>query len=476
VLVAGVIFYLVLTLLIGVWAARRVKNERDFALAGKNLPFFMATSTVFATWFGSETILASSANFVRDGFYGVIEEPFGAALCLIIVGAVFARRLYAMNLTTFSDFYRVRFGVTAEVVSSVLLSFSYISWVAAQFLALGIVFHTITGLSLEASVVIMAALVTVYTTLGGMWAVSMTDTLQMTIIVMGLTAVFFILSEQAGGFTTALAKAPVSHFSLLPPGKINWLHYISLWCVLGLGSVPGQDVFQRIMASKSARVAAGSSIVAGFLYLTVAMIPLFLGLIAISLLAPGELPKDMQFLLPQLILSKTPVWVQIMFFGALVSAILSTASGALLAPSVLVSENLLRKIVRDPKKTLLLARVSTVLIALWALQMALANRHIHGLVTESSSIGLVALLVPFLVGFWRTESPSTFAVVSMLCGFSSWKLWETFAKQWGFSTEIYPSAILGLAASAMPYAAYFSYKFIAFVFEKTQRNSRRESL
>lgn len=470
-LVAGVIFYLALTLLIGVWAARRVKNERDFALAGKNLPFFMATSTVFATWFGSETILASSANFVRDGFYGVIEEPFGAALCLIIVGAVFARRLYAMNLTTFSDFYRVRFGVTAEVVSSVLLSFSYISWVAAQFLALGIVFHTITGLSLEASVVIMAALVTLYTTLGGMWAVSMTDTLQMTIIVLGLTAVSFILSEQAGGFSNVLAKAPVSHFSLLPPGKINWLHYISLWCILGLGSVPGQDVFQRIMASKSASVAAGSSIVAGFLYLTVAMIPLFLGLIAVSLLAPGELPKDMQFLLPQLILSKTPVWVQIMFFGALVSAILSTASGALLAPSVLVSENLLRKIVRDPKKTLLLARVSTVLIALWALQMALAHRHIHGLVTESSSIGLVALLVPFLVGFWRTDSPAAVAVVSMLCGFSSWKLWETFAKTWGFSTDIYPAAMVGLAASALPYVAYFSY---VFTFEKIYCNSRSE--
>jgi SSS family solute:Na+ symporter len=179
----------------------------------------------------------------------------------------------------------------------------------------------------------------------------------------------------------------------------------------------------------------------------------------------------MQFLLPQLILSKTPVWVQIMFFGALVSAILSTASGALLAPSVLVSENLLRKIVRDPKKTLLLARVSTVLIALWALQMALAHRHIHGLVTESSSIGLVALLVPFLVGFWRTDSPAAVAVVSMLCGFSSWKLWETFAKTWGFSTDIYPAAMVGLAASALPYVAYFSY---VFTLQKIYCNSRSE--
>lgn len=453
-LIVGVSTYLLLTLLIGIFASRRVKNGNDFALAGKRLPFFMATSTVFATWFGSETILASSANFVRDGFSGVIEEPFGAALCLILVGLFFARKLYAMNLTTFSDFYRVRFGVTAEVVSSVLLAFSYISWVAAQFLALGIVFHTITGMPLEPCVVIMAALVTLYTTLGGMWAVSMTDSLQMTIIVLGLTAVFFLLAAQAGGFTAVLHSTPASHFSLLPPGKFHWLHYVSLWCVLGLGSIPGQDVFQRIMASRSATVAMCSSIVAGFLYLTVAMIPLFLGLVAIALLTPGELPKDMQFLLPHLILSKTPVWIQIVFFGALISAILSTASGALLAPSVLVSENLLRKVVRDPKKTLLLARVSTILIALWALQMSLAHRHIHGLVTESSSIGLVSLLVPFLMGFYAKRSPGYLAVAGMVAGFVVWRLCESFAKAAGFSNEEYPYVFVGLAASALPYIGY----------------------
>ncbi len=453
-LIAGVISYLLVTVLIGVYASRRVKNGNDFALAGKNLPFFMATSTVFATWFGSETILASSANFVRDGFYGVIEEPFGAALCLVLVGFFFARKLYAMNLTTFSDFYRLRFGVTAEIVSSLLLSFSYISWVAAQFLALGIVFHTITGLSLETSVVVMAALVTLYTTLGGMWAVSMTDTLQMTIIVLGLGAVFYLLADQAGGLTAVIDKAPPQHFSLLPPGKINWLHYISLWCILGLGSIPGQDVFQRIMASRSATIAMTSSVVAGILYITVAMIPLFLGLIAIALLAPGELPKDMQFLLPQLMLARTPVWVQIIFFGALISAILSTASGALLAPSVLVSENLLRKIVRNPEKALLLARVCTVAIALWALQMALAHRHIHGLVTESSSIGLVALLVPFLAGFYLQQSPHYLAVLSMSGGFISWKLCEIMGKNSAFSNEEYPYVFVGLGVSALPYVLY----------------------
>lgn len=448
-LVAGVALYLAATLLVGFIAARRVKNNTDFALAGKNLGFFMATSTVFATWFGSETVLGSSANFVRDGFHGVIEEPFGAALCLILVGAVFAKKLYAMNLTTFGDFFRVRFGVAAEIVSSVLLAFSYVSWVAAQFIALGIVIHTITGISLEWAIVAMAMLVTLYTTMGGMWAVSLTDTLQTTLIVLGLTAVFMILLPQAGGWSAVLNQAPATHFSLLPPGKLNFWNYLSLWIVLGLGSVPGQDVFQRVMSSRNGKIAMTSSITAGFLYLTIAMIPLFLGLVAVTLLGKGELPQDMQHLLPQLILLKTPVFVQIMFFGALISAILSTASGALLAPSVLMSENLLKKIFPNEKWMLLLSRLSTVAIALWALQMAFAHRHIHNLVTDSSAVGLVALLVPFLVGFFTPSRNAYPAIASMVAGFLVWKFWDSVG------IKDFPGALAGLVAAVLPYALYF---------------------
>jgi solute:Na+ symporter, SSS family len=454
-LIAGVCFYLAATLLVGFIAAHRVKDNRDFALAGKKLSFFMATSTVFATWFGSETVLGSSANFVRDGFYGVIEEPFGAALCLILVGGIFARKLYAMNLTTFGDFFRVRFGVGAEIVSSVLLAFSYVSWVAAQFIALGIVMHTVTGISLEWAIAIMAAMVTLYTTMGGMWAVSLTDTLQTTLIVLGLVAVFCILMPQAGGWSSLMNQAPSTHFSFVPQGKVNWWNYAALWMVLGLGSVPGQDVFQRVMSSRSGKIAALSSITAGFLYLTIAMIPLFLGLVAVTLLSKGDLPKDMQHLLPQLILMKTPVFVQVIFFGALISAILSTASGALLAPSVLMSENLLRKIFPQDKWLLLLSRLSTVAIALWALQMAFANRHIHNLVTESSAIGLVALLVPFLVGFFTPSRSAYPAIASMLTGFVAWKFWPEIGSWFKLKPDEFPAALAGLAAGILPYLFWF---------------------
>ncbi|MCX7633571.1 MAG: sodium:solute symporter family protein [Turneriella sp.] len=453
-LVFGVVAYLLLTVVIGFIAARRVRSEKDFALAGKNLSLFMATSTVFATWFGSETILGSSANFVREGFLGVIEEPFGAALCLILVGVFFARRLYRMDLVTFSDFFRLRYGVAAEIFSAAILSFSYVSWVAAQFLALGIVFHTITGLSLEVAIVAMAVLVAFYTTLGGMWAVSLTDTVQMALIILGLAAVFIFLSQEAGGLQVILAKTPASHFSFLPPADFSPFRYAGLWMVLGLGSIPGQDVFQRVMSSRSEHIAAWSSIVAGFLYLSVAMIPLFLGLVAVQLLTKNDLPQDLQFLLPQLILQKTPVLVQIVFFGALISAILSTASGALLAPSVLISENLLAKVFRN-QDTLLLSRLSTLAIAGWALEMALAHRHIHNLVTESSAVGLVALFAPFIFGFYGKNVPSLVAVASMLSGFCVWLFWQPLSRLFNIPHDDFPGTVAGFLTAFLPFGIFY---------------------
>ena len=107
VLLTSIIIYLVITLLIGFWASRKVNNTKDFVVAGRQLPTYMAAAALFATWFGSETIMGASSEFVEHGLIGVIEDPFGAALCLILVGAFYARPLYRMNILTFNDFFKL---------------------------------------------------------------------------------------------------------------------------------------------------------------------------------------------------------------------------------------------------------------------------------------------------------------------------------------------------------------------------------
>ncbi|EMY13002.1 transporter, SSS family [Leptospira weilii str. Ecochallenge] len=271
----SVILYLLTTIFIGVVASRFVSDSKDYVLAGRRLPLFLASSALFATWFGSETLLGASSRFVEDGILGVIEDPFGAALCLFLVGIFFARPLYRMNILTFGDFYKNRFGRKAEILSSVFMIPSYFGWVAAQFVALGIILHSLADLPVSIGIFAGAGVVLVYTVIGGMWAISFTDFLQTILIVLGLAYLVWDLSSKAGGIDVVLSSAKPGFFRFFPEmNSKSILMYVAAWMTIGLGSIPQQDIFQRVMASKSERVAVYSSLLGSFFYLSVAFLPL----------------------------------------------------------------------------------------------------------------------------------------------------------------------------------------------------------
>src|ERR1043165_6221125 len=139
-----VVLYLLASIAIGLVAALRVRTSRAFAAAGRHLPLPLVTATVFATWFGAETVLGISATFVKDGLGAVVADPFGASLCLILAGLFFAGRLYRLNLLTIGGYYRVRFDRTVEVLCTLAIVGSYLGWVSAQVKALGLVFTVVT--------------------------------------------------------------------------------------------------------------------------------------------------------------------------------------------------------------------------------------------------------------------------------------------------------------------------------------------
>ena len=436
--------YLLLNVLVGIWAARRVKNTSDYLLAGRNLPFYVATATVFATWFGSETLLGASSEFAENGLLGVIEDPFGAALCLILVGLFFARKLYRMNLLTFGDFYRLRFNRNAEIIASFFLVISYFGWVAAQMVALGIMLNLISGLPLTVGIVAGSAVVVLYTFLGGMWSVSITDFVQTIMIIGGLLLVTFSTVSSVP-FTTVTADLPDNFFTFYPENHSvsSWLNYVALWITIGLGSIPQQDVFQRVMSARSEKVAVWSSYAAGFLYLTVALLPLVLTLYGRHQF-PELLRGDKQLLLPHFIMQTSGLAMQVLFFGALISAIISTASGAILAPAAILSENLLKPFYKAPsdKNLLRLSRFCVLLVSVVSLGMAMLKSNIFELVSVSSALSLVSLFVPLVAGMLRKPIASNAAILSMLSGMAAW-LFTLYLE-----TEIDP-IMYGLAASAL---------------------------
>jgi Na+/proline symporter len=432
-----VVAYLVVSVGIGLWAATRVHNARDYITAGRHLPIYIVFATVFATWFGAETVLGISATFVKEGLSGLVSDPFGASLCLVLFGLFFARPLYRMNLLTIGDFYRKRYNRPVELATSICIALSYLGWVSAQVTALGLVFNVLShdAISPAWGMVIGAGVVLVYTLFGGMWSVAVTTFVQMIVIVLGLLYIAWLVSDMAGGTQTVIQHAASrGKFEFLPKLTLTDLvTFTAALITMGFGSIPQQDVFQRMNASKNEQTAVWGSVLGGSAYFLFAFVPLFL-VYAATLIDPamvnGLIEKDSQRILPSLILNHMPLPAQIIFFGALLSVIMSTASGTLLAPSVTISENVLKGFMGrlSDRGFLWMNRavvcVFAVLVTIYAIY---SDESIHGMVENAYKVTLVAAFVPLAAGIYWKRATTQGAACAIVGGLISWVVLEVAA-------------------------------------------------
>jgi SSS family transporter len=454
-LIASVLLYLLLTIGIGLWAARRVHNSRDYVVAGRSLPLYMSAATVFATWFGAETVLSVSATFTRDGLGGIVADPFGASFCLFFVAIFFARAFYRMDLLTIGDFYHKRYNKTVEVITSVAITASYLGWTSAQLTALGLVFWVLSGgaIDLSTGIMIGAGIVVFYTIFGGMWSVALTDLFQSVVILLGLVAVAWLVGDMAGGTGKVIAAAAeAGKFEFWPKGgSKEWLAFLAAWMTLAIGSIPQQDVFQRVTAAKDEKTAVRGTLIGGAVYFCFAFVPIFIAYAALVIdpgyekLFAAEDAREIQRILPDLILNRTPLWAQVLFFGALLSAILSTASGAIIAPTSLFTENVIRPFVprMSERQFMLLLRVILVTFALAALLFALNSKStMYEMVQNAYKVTLVSCIVPLAAGLFWKRANSAGAMLSVVCGLVSWTIAE-----WVAAEATVPPQLVGLAFS-----------------------------
>jgi Na+/proline symporter len=376
----------------------------------------------------------------------VIEDPFGAALCLVLFGMFFARKLYTMKLLTLGDFFKARFGKDTELVASIFLAPPYVGYIAAQLVAMGLIMNVVIGVAVWQGIVASAVIVTFYTYIGGMWAISITDFIQSIIIIIGLLLLAVALSEKAGGVFNVLSEVPAEKLRFLPPADFKEIvKYIAAWFVLGLGSIPSQDVFQRVMSSGSVSSAVRSCFIAAALYLTVAMLPLFISLCT-KHLYPDQIAGDTQLALPNMVLQHTSMPIQILFFGSLLSAIMSTTSSAILAPAAIFSENLVKPLMKgklSDAQLLKVTRISILVFSVIATVMACVRTNIYELVGESSVLSLVSLFAPLAFGlYWKKASPIG-ALLSMVTGMLTWIIFEVLKTSW---PSLIPALIVSLLA------------------------------
>ena len=469
-LLTFVILYLAVSVGIGLLAATRVHNAKDFAVAGRRLPLPVVMATVFATWFGAEAVFGVSATFVKEGLNGVAADPFGSSMCLILAGVLFSRYLYKLNILTLGDFYRMRYSRSVEVITTLCIVASYLGWVAAQIKALGLIFYVVTdgAVSQQLGMILGAAIVLTYTTFGGMFSVAILDFVQMAVSIGGLLFIAWTVSgEVAGGPATVFRHAAeAGKLQFFPEADpIKWLTFLGAWVTMMLGSIPQQDVFQRVTSAKTAKVALGGSILGASIYFCFTFVPMYIAYSA-TLIDPAMfgklLDEDSQLVLPVLVLQHTPLIAQVLFFGAVLSAIMSCSSATLLAPSVTFAENVIRGFY--PKMGdhvfLRVMRACVVGFACLVLGFALSSdSSIFKMVENAYKVTLAGAFVPLLAGILWKRATTQGALAATIGGLTTWILIEVLLAggdgggEYGYALmmveEGIPPQLIGLAVAAV---------------------------
>jgi len=437
----GVGAYIAVMLGVGVYASRRTHTVTEFIVAGRGLPLWICSATIIATWFGGGTMMGTSGSAYQYGMIGVIADPIAAALCLFLIGFFFARLFRRLRILTVADFMAQRYGQVAAMAITLATVFSNIMWVAGLLVAFGLIFESLTGTPMLVGVLGGALVIVIYTTIGGLWAVALTDFLQMVIIIIGLVVLLTVVLIDVGGWGMVAERLPEGTFRLIPGENTaeQWLNYLRAWLIIGLVDISSQTLAQRALAAKSERVAQNSFYFGSVGYLVFGMIPVVLGLIA-SVTMPGV--TEPEAIIPTLAIEHLhPVAVAI-FVGALLAAIMSSSDSALLACASVMTQNVLPLIKPNPSTRLglIVARTTIPVCAAISILIALEFKVVFDLILDANILGMAAIIVPFIVGVWWTKANRTGALSSMTAGLSTWLITMQVAPE-------LPADLIGLGAS-----------------------------
>lgn len=440
IVVLGVIFFVLIQFAVGLWASRKPKNETDFLLAGRRLNPSLAVFTIFATWFGAETCIGAASSIYENGLSGGTADPFGFSLCLLFMGFVFARPLWKRKFITFADLFKQRYSVRIEKLVVIILVPASMLWAAAQIRAFGQILSSLSGLQVEYAITIAASVVIIYTMLGGLLAVAVTDVIQAGFLILGLVLLgVFVFAS--GDPNASLSTVDAARFSFVSEDS-TLLQKFEAWSIPIFGSVLTQELITRVLACRSAEEARSSTLKGGTLYLLVGLIPVYLGLVGLNLM-PNL--ADSEQLLPELAKTYLPTVLYILFAGALVSAILSTVDSALLASSSLISHNIVVPLSKrnhevSERQKVLFARIGIVILGSLAYYIALHAKGVYDLVVTASAFGSAGVFVVGTFGLFTRFGGEITAGLTLVSAATVWILGEFV---FGWATPFFISLLTG---------------------------------
>ncbi len=435
-LAGSMIAYVVVMYVIGYFCYRQVNTEEDYVVAGRRLPLSLAWMTLLATWFGAGTLLTAADEVRHEGLRAAALDPFGAGLCLLFAGLFVAAPLWRMSLLTLPEFYRRKYGPGAELTAALIMVPSYFGWIAAQFVALAEVLHLFFDIPVAAGLPIIAIIGTGYTLMGGMWSVTLTDAVQIVLVLAGLIVLAATVLIKLGsgslfaGLERLAADLPAEKLVIVPSESLSeFVTWVGVLAIGALGNVPGQDLLLGIFAAKSAKVARRACFIAGTAYLVFGALPLVLALAANLVFPEGASGK----ILPALAHEFLSPTLAVIFVVAILSAVLSTIDSAILAPACVLAQNVFSRF--GKQNELRTNRWTVLLVAGASLAMSYAGEDAYSLLEDAYMMPLAGLFVPLMMGLYTRPRSKLAGIASMFSGVVIWAVhwvlgWENLVEGW----------------------------------------------
>ena len=416
-----IVAYLVIVAVIGLAGTKLIRGSDDFMLAGRRLGPFMVIAGLTATHIGGGAVMGVSEDSYVFGVSGVAYSV-GTALGLILLGVLSAKKLRSLSLRTITDYLALRYN--SKLVRGLASGLSIVAVtgiVAAQVNAAGGAL-TILGIDPTAGAVVAVALFIAYTVFAGMWGVALTDAVQVVIVVVGVPIAAIAGLRAAGGFdglrTFAESSSEIVSADYFSPVGMGVMAMLGIITPVIMYDLIGQDFYQRLFSARSAAIARGSAIAAGLLLLVFAIFPVIGGMSSRALF--GDL-ENTSSALPTLITEVLPIGLAAVIVAAILAAVMSTADSLLIAGSTHITNDFYRKIMgRDPngdsRRTLVVARVWTLLLGVGALVFALSVPGIITVLALAYTMYASGVFVPVIGGLLWPRATRAGALAAILAG------------------------------------------------------------
>lgn len=408
-----ILLYFALLIAVGVIGSRRARTSEEYALAGRNLGMFMFLGCLSAVILGGASTIGTAKLGYTYGISGIwFVTMIGAGIMLL--GALFIKRISQSNVTTISEFLGKRYNAETRLVSALVAAIYTLMVAVTQVIGMGTIINVLLGWDMTLSMVVGGGIVLFYTILGGMWSVTMTDIIQFIVMTVGVFLVMLPMSlSHVGGWDQLAFRLPAAHFDLTSIGGEQIFQYFLLYA---LGMVVSQDIWQRVFTARTMQISRTGSVLAGVYSMLYAVSLTIVGMCAFVAFPQLENPQNA---FTTMAISILPNGVLGLVLASVCSALMSTASGTLLASSTLLTHDIMKPYWfrdMDDRQLLRLSRVTTLFIGALAIVFSIWIQDVLVALDVAYAILSGAIFVPLVVGYFWKRATAKAAFSSIIAG------------------------------------------------------------